>query len=68
MFLVLYRSRRLKPIIVDPGLYLSEKTGMFYASQKRDLPNAFRLFTGVALSYMLGNCFEYFQSFSLMIV
>lgn len=49
VFLVLYRARRLRPIIVDPGLYLSEKTGMFYASQKRDLPNAFRLFTGVAL-------------------
>lgn len=68
MFLVLYRARRLRPIIVDPGLYLSEKTGMFYASQKRDLPNAFRLFTGVALYYMLSKVFECFQSFSLMIV
>ncbi|KAJ7979713.1 Beta-glucuronosyltransferase GlcAT14A [Quillaja saponaria] len=38
--------RRLKPIIVDPGLYLSERTEMFYATQKRDLPNAHRLFTG----------------------
>jgi hypothetical protein len=61
VFLLLYRSRRLKPIIVDPGLYLSEKTGMFYASQKRDLPNAFRLFTGVALSYTLGNCLSTFS-------
>ncbi|KAK9289241.1 hypothetical protein L1049_017716 [Liquidambar formosana] len=39
-------SRRLKPIIVDPGLYLSEKTEIFYASQRRELPNAYRLFTG----------------------
>ena len=61
MFFVLYRSKRLKPIIVDPGLYLSEKTGMFYASQKRGLPNAFRLFTGVALSYTLGNCLSPFS-------
>ncbi|KAM1216588.1 hypothetical protein ACFX2J_012854 [Malus domestica] len=38
-------SRRLRPIIVDPGLYLSEKTDMFYATQKRVLPNAYRLFT-----------------------
>ncbi|KAB5573178.1 hypothetical protein DKX38_000372 [Salix brachista] len=38
-------SRQLKPIIVDPGLYLSEKSEMFYATQKRDLPNSFRLFT-----------------------
>ncbi|KAJ6821514.1 putative beta-glucuronosyltransferase GlcAT14A-like [Iris pallida] len=40
------RSRRLKPIIVDPGLYDTSKAEMFYATQKRDLPNAFKLFTG----------------------
>ncbi|ONK57295.1 uncharacterized protein A4U43_C10F18600 [Asparagus officinalis] len=39
-------SRKLKPIIVDPGLYLSSKADMFYATQKRDLPNAYKLFTG----------------------
>uniref|UniRef100_A0A5B7C349 Putative xylosyltransferase 1 n=1 Tax=Davidia involucrata TaxID=16924 RepID=A0A5B7C349_DAVIN len=39
-------SRRLKPIIVDPGLYLSEKNEMFYATQKRELPDAYRIFTG----------------------
>lgn len=45
-------SRRLKPIIVDPGLYLSEKTSMFYATQKRDLPNAYRLFSGSSTSVL----------------
>lgn len=50
VFLVVYRSRKLRPIIVDPGLYLMEKTGMFYATQKRELPNAFRLFTGLAFN------------------
>lgn len=40
-------SIRLKRIIVDPGLYLSEKNPMFYVSQKRQLPNAFRLFSGM---------------------
>ncbi|KAL9255451.1 Beta-glucuronosyltransferase GlcAT14A-like protein [Drosera capensis] len=39
-------SRRLKPIIVDPGLYLSTRSGMFHATQKRDLPTAYQLFTG----------------------
>ncbi|KAK4266277.1 hypothetical protein QN277_027224 [Acacia crassicarpa] len=39
-------SRKLRPIIVDPGLYLSEGTEMFFATQKRDYPDAFRLFTG----------------------
>lgn len=43
----------MKPIIVDPGLYLSEKSEMFYATQKRDLPNSFRLFTGVFSSIVL---------------
>ncbi|KAF7131518.1 hypothetical protein RHSIM_Rhsim09G0047700 [Rhododendron simsii] len=37
-------SRKLKPIIVDPGLYLKEKNAMFYATQKRELPDAFQLF------------------------
>ncbi|CBI33336.3 hypothetical protein VitviT2T_006886 [Vitis vinifera] len=39
-------SRKLKPIIVDPGLYLTQKTEIFYATQKRGLPNSFQLFTG----------------------
>ncbi|GMH18759.1 hypothetical protein Nepgr_020600 [Nepenthes gracilis] len=45
-------SRRLKPIIVDPGLYLSQKAPMFYATQKRELPNAFQLFTGSATTIL----------------
>ncbi|KAK6255088.1 hypothetical protein SCA6_016393 [Theobroma cacao] len=43
-------SKRLKPIIVDTGLYLLEKHEIFYASQKRELPNAFRLFSGARVS------------------
>ncbi|KAL6971154.1 hypothetical protein U1Q18_030834 [Sarracenia purpurea var. burkii] len=39
-------SRKLKPIIVDSGLYLVEKSAMFYATQTRKLPDAFRLFMG----------------------
>ncbi|XP_077252725.1 beta-glucuronosyltransferase GlcAT14A-like [Tasmannia lanceolata] len=39
-------SRRMKPIIVDPGLYLSSKNDIFYATQKREFPNAYKLFTG----------------------
>ncbi|KAL5990218.1 hypothetical protein ACLOJK_011115 [Asimina triloba] len=40
------RSRKLRPIIVDPGLYLSSKSDIFYATQKRELPSAYSLFTG----------------------
>ncbi|XP_065862890.1 beta-glucuronosyltransferase GlcAT14A [Euphorbia lathyris] len=45
-------SKKLKPIIVDPGLYLSEKNAMFYASQKRNLPNSFRVFSGLTFSVL----------------
>lgn len=45
-FMGQFRARRMKPIIVDPGLYLAEKTGMFYATQKRDFPSAYQLFSG----------------------
>ncbi|KAL3369353.1 hypothetical protein AABB24_009942 [Solanum stoloniferum] len=39
-------SKKLKPIVVDPGLYLAEESEVYYASQKRELPDAYRLFTG----------------------
>ncbi|XP_020093250.1 beta-glucuronosyltransferase GlcAT14A [Ananas comosus] len=39
-------SRRIRPIIVDPGLYLSTRADVFYATQKRELPDAYKLFTG----------------------
>ncbi|KAB1218215.1 Xylosyltransferase 1 [Morella rubra] len=51
--------RRLRTIIVDPGLYLSEKTAMFYATQKRELPNAFQLFTGSSFSILSRNFIEF---------
>ncbi|CAN1278808.1 Beta-glucuronosyltransferase GlcAT14A [Linum perenne] len=43
-------SRRLKPVIVDPGLYLAEKSYMFHATQRRPLPTSFRIFTGMCPS------------------
>ncbi|KAK6929655.1 Glycosyl transferase, family 14 [Dillenia turbinata] len=45
-------SRKLRPIIVDPGLYLKDKGEVFYATQKRDLPNAYQLFTGSATAIL----------------
>ncbi|KAF4355600.1 hypothetical protein G4B88_025623, partial [Cannabis sativa] len=43
-------SKKLKSIIVDTELYLSEKSSILYASQKRKLRNAYRLFTATACS------------------
>lgn len=51
--------KKLKPIIVDPGLYLSEKSEMFYATQKRDLPQAYRLFAGSSSSILSRDFVEY---------
>ncbi|KAJ0967357.1 hypothetical protein J5N97_024274 [Dioscorea zingiberensis] len=52
-------THRMKPIIVDPSLHLSLKEGVFYASQKRELPNAFRLFTGSASVILSRKFVEY---------
>ncbi|KAB1669948.1 hypothetical protein E1A91_A01G065000v1 [Gossypium mustelinum] len=41
-------DKRAMPLIIDPGLYLSTKTEVVWASQKRKLPTAFKLFTGSA--------------------
>ncbi|EOY05420.1 Core-2/I-branching beta-1,6-N-acetylglucosaminyltransferase family protein, putative [Theobroma cacao] len=52
-------SKRLKPIIVDTGLYLLEKHEIFYASQKRELPNAFRLFSGSSFTMLTRSFMEF---------
>ncbi|OWM82315.1 beta-glucuronosyltransferase GlcAT14C [Punica granatum] len=39
---------RARPIIIDPGLYHSKKSGVFYAKERRSLPASFKLFMGSA--------------------
>ncbi|XP_058074470.1 beta-glucuronosyltransferase GlcAT14B-like [Magnolia sinica] len=39
---------RAKPLIIDPGLYSLQKSDVFWVSEKRSLPTAFKLFTGSA--------------------
>nr|DAD23027.1 TPA_asm: hypothetical protein HUJ06_024490 [Nelumbo nucifera] len=39
-------NQRAKPIIIDPGLYLSKKSDIFLTTQRRSLPTSFKLFTG----------------------
>ncbi|KAJ4976678.1 hypothetical protein NE237_001784 [Protea cynaroides] len=41
-------DHRAKPLIIDPGLYLSTKSDIFFVTEKRELPTAFTLFTGSA--------------------
>lgn len=52
-------SRSLKRIIVDPGLYLSETSWMFYATQKRNLPDAFQLFMGSSSTILSRQVIEF---------
>lgn len=62
------RSHRAKPIIIDPGLYMSKKADVFWVSQKRSMPTAFKLFTGPIIfpllgTYHIGNMFKSFFFF-----
>ncbi|KAL8144504.1 hypothetical protein V2J09_017536 [Rumex salicifolius] len=41
-------SQRAKPIIVDPGLYMTKKADVFWVTQRRSVPTAFKLYTGSA--------------------
>ncbi|KAI7738878.1 hypothetical protein M8C21_002041 [Ambrosia artemisiifolia] len=41
-----HTAQRIRPIVVDPGLYLARRTQIFRATEKRPLPNAFKVFTG----------------------
>nr|DAD20964.1 TPA_asm: hypothetical protein HUJ06_022427 [Nelumbo nucifera] len=38
-------EHRAMPLIFDPGLYMSTKSDVFWASEKRSLPTTFKLFT-----------------------
>jgi len=40
--------QRARPIIIDPGLYMSKKSDVFWVTQKRGVPTSFKLFTGSA--------------------
>ncbi|GAA0184305.1 glycosyltransferase [Lithospermum erythrorhizon] len=39
-------GQRVKPIVVDPGLYLARRSQIFHATQKRPMPDAYKIFTG----------------------
>nr|CAD1833995.1 unnamed protein product [Ananas comosus var. bracteatus] len=41
-------TQRAKPLVIDPGLYMTRKSDIFWVTQRRELPNAFKLFTGSA--------------------
>ncbi|XP_021717400.1 beta-glucuronosyltransferase GlcAT14A-like [Chenopodium quinoa] len=52
-------SQRARPIVVDPGLYLSKKSDLLMTTQRRSLPTAFKLFTGSAWVVVTRSFVEY---------
>ncbi|KAK9149981.1 hypothetical protein Syun_008290 [Stephania yunnanensis] len=52
-------NQRAKPIIIDPGLYLSKKSDISRTTQRRSLPTAFKLFTGSAWVMTTRSFLEY---------
>ncbi|MFQ6670899.1 hypothetical protein Gotur_035629 [Gossypium turneri] len=52
-------NSRAKPIIVDPGLYLSKKSDIAWTTQRRLLPTSFKLYTGSAWVALTRTFVEY---------
>ncbi|XP_047093065.1 beta-glucuronosyltransferase GlcAT14A-like [Lolium rigidum] len=50
---------RGRPLIVDPGLYMSTKQDIFTVTQRRELPTAFKLYTGSAWMALTRDFLEY---------
>lgn len=44
--IVSFRNQRARPIIIDPGLYHTKKSGVFWAKERRSMPASFKLFMG----------------------
>ncbi|KAK6931166.1 Glycosyl transferase, family 14 [Dillenia turbinata] len=51
--------QRARPIIVDPGLYSTAKSDVFWVRQRRSVPTAFKLFTGSAWVVLSRSFIEY---------
>ncbi|CAI9099359.1 OLC1v1036166C1 [Oldenlandia corymbosa var. corymbosa] len=53
------RSKRGKPIIIDPGLHSRNKSDIWWVIKQRNLPTAFKLFTGSAWTMLSRSFSEY---------
>ncbi|KAH7516378.1 hypothetical protein FEM48_Zijuj10G0128800 [Ziziphus jujuba var. spinosa] len=51
--------QRVQPIVVDPATYLSRRSQIFHATEKRKTADAFKVFTGTcACVFEFGSCYE----------
>ncbi|GAB2277956.1 hypothetical protein Dimus_012654 [Dionaea muscipula] len=53
------REQREMPLIVDPGLYSTTKSDIYWVQPRRSLPTAFKLFTGSAWMVLSRAFIEY---------
>lgn len=51
--------QRARPIIIDPGLYHTKKSGVFWAKEKRSMPSSFKLFMGSAWMVLTRSFLEF---------
>ncbi|XP_057967223.1 beta-glucuronosyltransferase GlcAT14B-like [Malania oleifera] len=52
--------QRARPVIIDPALYTVQKQDVFWVSEKRSVPTAYKLFTGSAWMMLSRPFVEYF--------
>ncbi|KAL8191792.1 hypothetical protein R6Q57_028523 [Mikania cordata] len=52
-------NKRGKPIVIDPGLYSSNKSEIWWVIKQRTLPTAFKLYTGSAWTVLSRSFAEY---------
>ncbi|CAA0809773.1 Core-2/I-branching beta-1-6-N-acetylglucosaminyltransferase family protein [Striga hermonthica] len=52
-------NKRAKPILIDPGLYSVNKSQIFWVLKQRELPTAFKLYTGSAWTVLSRSFAEY---------
>ncbi|KAJ3678430.1 hypothetical protein LUZ60_002233 [Juncus effusus] len=52
-------TQRARPIVIDPGLYLSKKFDLLTTSEKRELPTSFKLYTGSAWVMLTRSFLDY---------
>ncbi|XP_010535089.1 PREDICTED: beta-glucuronosyltransferase GlcAT14B [Tarenaya hassleriana] len=52
-------EKRAMPLMIDPGLYMLNKSDIFWVSPRRSLPTAFKLFTGSAWMVLSRSFVEY---------
>lgn len=61
IFLFVYcRHERVRPMIVDPALYISNKSGVVWFKEKRNLPSSFKIFVGTVIYFTFLLAFFFF--------